>query len=673
MPVNDRALIGQEVAGYYIEDIVGKGGMAVVYLALDPRLSRRVALKILNPVLSVDDRFRQRFILESRTVASIEHPNIIPIYEANADADGVLYIAMRYVDGLDLRRLIHDRGPLPLGRANRIFAQVAAALDAAHAHDLIHRDVKPANILLAGEHVYLTDFGITKHRTSISGLTQTDQFIGTPRYMSPEQINKEHIDGSADQYALACVVYEGLSGRLPFQRDNDIALLWAHLAEQPAPLTTLRPGLPPAVDAVMSRALAKSPEQRYPSCTAFVDALRAAIDTPAPDAEGRPLPGSGPPRTPGAAPGSGPSWGEGAAQRGRPSWGDGAARGGPPWREAGAPGGGPPWGEGAARDAGRAHGGDAPPGHVPGGPGPDGLEGRPGYRPRSSRSSGADALPGHVPGGLGPDGAEGGLGYGSGLSRPSGAEARPGHTSEGGAGYAAGVARSSESLPGQALGGSHRDGAEGGAGDGLSGSRGRGGRLPIVVAGVVAVAAALALVVMLVVSQRGESWVRFQDTRAAPLTFEHPEGWTARTHADLFALASPRAAEFEAMFVSGANADWAAVNGVITGDPENAVGVYVQVSDTLAAGAGRDEMKAMLEGLLPGEIEVSAPVPDRAGNRDATRYDGSLRDRNTGNALGFVGYVIDHRPKPILMLYFCARNSCDDATQVRVRQSVVVS
>ena len=187
MQLNERGLIGQEVAGYYIEDIVGKGGMAVVYLALDPRLSRRVALKILNPVLSVDDRFRQRFILESRTVASIEHPNIIPIYEANADDDGVLYIAMRYVDGLDLRRLIYDRGPLPLGQANRIFAQVAAALDAAHAHDLVHRDVKPANILLAGDHVYLTDFGITKHRTSISGLTQTDQFIGTPRYMSPSR------------------------------------------------------------------------------------------------------------------------------------------------------------------------------------------------------------------------------------------------------------------------------------------------------------------------------------------------------------------------------------------------------------------------------------------------------------------------------------------------------
>ncbi|GHH63197.1 hypothetical protein GCM10017673_03640 [Streptosporangium violaceochromogenes] len=279
--MNDRSLIGREVAGYYVEDLIGKGGMAVVYLAVDPRLNRRVALKVLNPLLGEDDRFRQRFVLESRTVAGIDHPNIIPIFEADSAEDGTLYIAMRYVDGPDLRRLFYDRGPLPISQVNRIFAQVAAALDTAHAHDLIHRDVKPANILIAGhaegDHAYLTDFGITKHRTSISGLTQTDQFIGTPRYMSPEQINKEHIDGRCDQYGLACVVYEALAGRLPFQRDNEIALLWAHLAEAPTPLTTLRPELPLEVDGVMARALAKSPDQRYDTCTRFVTELRDAI------------------------------------------------------------------------------------------------------------------------------------------------------------------------------------------------------------------------------------------------------------------------------------------------------------------------------------------------------------------------------------------------------------
>ncbi|GAA3445493.1 serine/threonine-protein kinase [Planomonospora venezuelensis] len=279
--MNERSLIGREIAGYHVEDVIGKGGMAVVYLAVDSRLGRRVALKVLNPLLGEDDRFRQRFILESRTVAGIDHPNIIPIYEADAADDGTLYIAMRYVDGPDLRRLFYDRGPLPISQVNRIAAQVAAALDTSHAHDLIHRDVKPANILIAGhaegEHVYLTDFGITKHRTSISGLTQTDQFIGTPRYMSPEQINKEVIDGRCDQYGLACVVYEALAGRLPFQRDNEIALLWAHLAEPPTPLSSLRPELPAEVDGVMMRALAKSPEQRYGSCTEFVAELRDAI------------------------------------------------------------------------------------------------------------------------------------------------------------------------------------------------------------------------------------------------------------------------------------------------------------------------------------------------------------------------------------------------------------
>nr|BFE88425.1 hypothetical protein GCM10020093_110260 [Planobispora longispora] len=205
MTLNERALIGQEVAGYHVEDVIGKGGMAVVYLAVDSRLGRRVALKVLNPLLGEDDRFRQRFILESRTVAGIDHPNIIPIYEADAADDGTLYIAMRYVDGPDLRRLFYDRGPLPVGQVNRIAAQVAAALDTSHAHDLIHRDVKPANILIAGhaegEHVYLTDFGITKHRTSISGLTQTDQFIGTPATCRPSRSTRRPSTAAATSTA----------------------------------------------------------------------------------------------------------------------------------------------------------------------------------------------------------------------------------------------------------------------------------------------------------------------------------------------------------------------------------------------------------------------------------------------------------------------------------------
>ncbi|MFG1695960.1 serine/threonine protein kinase [Nonomuraea sp. NPDC049309] len=616
MPLNERSLIGQEVAGYYIEDIVGKGGMAVVYLALDPRLSRRVALKILNPVLSVDDRFRQRFILESRTVASIEHPNIIPIYEANADADGVLYIAMRYVDGLDLRRLIYDRGPLALGPANQIFAQVAAALDAAHAHDLIHRDVKPANILLAGDHVYLTDFGITKHRSSISGLTQTDQFIGTPRYMSPEQINKEHIDGRSDQYALACVVYEALSGRLPFQRENDIALLWAHLAEQPVPLSQIRPELPPAVDAVMSRALAKSPDQRYATCTEFVTALRDAINGPPYDPYGVPADlyggfGPGPRRSPDSGP-------------------QNAGYGGP-GSGLGAPG-----------------PGQAGPGSGPGTPGP-GL-GAPGSgpnlipRPGTSPHSGPHAVP-HLA-----------------ASAPGSAASPPTSTGPGtgpGAGPGTGPGTGPGARPAATL-------------QSATGRR-RPGRLPVVLATLVAAVAALALVAIVIVNNRGETWTRYKTSAAAPLTFEYPGDWTVRTHQDLFAVASPHAQELEQLFVAGPGADWSPIAEIFEDDPESLTGVYVQVSDTLDANGTSELMKPKMEALLPGRVDLGRPVLDQAGNSPATRFDGSLHDPATGTRLGFVSYVIDREPKTMLVMYFCPRTTCDDATQARIRQSVHIS
>ncbi|MGW0803213.1 serine/threonine protein kinase [Nonomuraea sp. NPDC002799] len=578
MPLNERSLIGQEVAGYYIEDIVGKGGMAVVYLALDPRLSRRVALKILNPVLSVDDRFRQRFILESRTVASIEHPNIIPIYEANADADGVLYIAMRYVDGLDLRRLIYDRGPLGIGQGNQIFAQVAAALDAAHAHDLIHRDVKPANILLAGDHVYLTDFGITKHRSSISGLTQTDQFIGTPRYMSPEQINKETIDGRCDQYALACVVYESLSARLPFQRENDIALLWAHLAETPTPLSEIRPELPPQVDDVMSRALAKSPEHRYSTCTEFVTALRDAISGHTYDLMG---PGSGPHSVPYPAPHLVP--------RPTPS-----PHSGPHQVQTG---------QQAAPHAGSQ------------------------AVPRAGAHAAPHTGPQSVPH-TGPQYAQGGAGRSRRAPAPATQPSAP---------------------------------------------RSRPGRVPIVAATLVAAVAALALVAMIIMNHRGDTWSRYQTSAAAPLTFEYPGDWTSRTHQDLFAVASPHAQEFEALFVAGPGADWSAISSVVTEDPEGASGVYVQVADTLDASGTSELMKAKMESLLPGEVDLGKPVQDQAGNSPATRFDGSLHDPASGTRLGFVSYVIDRRPKTMLVMYFCAKATCDDATQTRIRQSVHVS
>jgi Protein kinase domain len=270
---------GDQVAGYQIAEQIGTGGMAVVYRALDLRLDRPVALKVLAPRLAEDDAFRQRFIRESRAAAGVDHPHIIPVFEAG-DADGVLFIAMRYVGGGDVRSLIQSEGRISPGRATAIAAQAASALDAAHAHGLVHRDVKPGNMLLdsAGgrDHVYLADFGLSKHSLSANTLTAAGQFMGTLDYVSPEQIQGQRADGRADQYALACTIVEMLSGRPPYKRDESMALLWAQLEAPPPVLTELRPDLPPEVNEVMRTALAKLPADRFPTCTAFTSALAAA-------------------------------------------------------------------------------------------------------------------------------------------------------------------------------------------------------------------------------------------------------------------------------------------------------------------------------------------------------------------------------------------------------------
>ncbi|GAA3803899.1 serine/threonine-protein kinase [Streptomyces phyllanthi] len=275
-------LVGRQIAGYRVEAELGRGGMAVVYQARDLRLDRRVALKLLAPELARNDTFRRRFTHESRVAAAIDHPHIVPIFEAG-ETDGVLYIAMRYVAGRDLRQLLDREGPLPIPAATRIAAQVASALDAAHDHGLVHRDVKPGNILVAPgtdsdhpEHVYLTDFGLTKKSLSLTGFTTVGQFVGTLDYVAPEQISGKPVDGRCDVYSLACVVHEILTGRPPFRRDDDMALLWAHQYDDPPPVSAGRPDLGTAVDGVLAKALAKTPDDRYGSCLAFVAALRAA-------------------------------------------------------------------------------------------------------------------------------------------------------------------------------------------------------------------------------------------------------------------------------------------------------------------------------------------------------------------------------------------------------------
>ncbi len=237
-------MASQRLAGYLLEEQIGLGGMAVVYRATDERLGRRVALKLLAPALAQDTGFRQRFIRESRAAAAVDHPNIIPIYEAG-ETDGALFIAMRYVQGGDVRSLLERESPLSPDRVWSIVSQVASALDAAHEHDLVHRDVKPGNMLLdasggrgwtpAGqfEHVYLSDFGISKQQLASAALTQTGQFVGTLDYIAPEQIESQRIDGRADQYSLACAAFELLAGTRPFRKDTQLGLITAHLTDPP--------------------------------------------------------------------------------------------------------------------------------------------------------------------------------------------------------------------------------------------------------------------------------------------------------------------------------------------------------------------------------------------------------------------------------------------------------
>jgi serine/threonine protein kinase/DNA-binding beta-propeller fold protein YncE len=274
--------VGSRLAGYRLDEQIGRGGMAVVYRAYDTRLERPVAIKVLTPELAEDEAFRQRFIRESRTAAAVDHPNIIPIFEAG-EASGVLFIAMRFVQGPNVQALVETTGPLPAARACHIITQVAAALEAAHSHGLVHRDVKPGNMLLdsAGGadypgHAYLSDFGLSKRALSVSALTSTGQFLGTLDYIAPEQIEARAVDGRTDEYALACSAYTMLTGQPPFVRDESVAVMWAQISAIPPALTTRRPDLPAAVDDVMAKALAKVPMDRYATCPEFAVALRRA-------------------------------------------------------------------------------------------------------------------------------------------------------------------------------------------------------------------------------------------------------------------------------------------------------------------------------------------------------------------------------------------------------------
>ena len=278
---------GDNFGGYRIESILRRGGMGTVYLATQERLGRKVALKVIAPELADDLEFRQRFLRESQLAASLDHPNVIPIYDAD-ETDGVLYLAMRFVNGPSLLALIRERGTLGRDETWTVAEQVAGALDAAHAASLVHRDVKPANILIAepGGHAYLCDFGLAR-RTSSQAVTREGFFLGTIDYSAPEQIEGRPLDGRADVYSLGCVLFHCLAGRPPYVRDSELAVVHAQLHD---PLPTLGD---PTLDAVLAKATAKDPDDRYSTAGALVAAL-AGTDAPATRAS--PTARKGPPR-----------------------------------------------------------------------------------------------------------------------------------------------------------------------------------------------------------------------------------------------------------------------------------------------------------------------------------------------------------------------------------------
>ena len=278
----DDRRIGTVIAGYRIDARIGRGGMGVVYRAHHLQLERQAALKLIAPDLAESSGFRERFTREARIAAALAHPNIVTIYDAG-EVDGTLYLAMQYVEGSDLAAMLAGDGRLKPYRAIDVCRQVAGALDAAHASGLIHRDVKPANVLISGRDAFLTDFGLGKRIEGADApITHAGDVVGTIHYVAPEQIEGTPVTPQTDVYSLGCVLYHCLTGELPFARENDVAVIYAHLSEPPPRLPD---DLPAGLNDVLAKALEKAPERRYASCGAFMAAARAVLDAAGPLSE----------------------------------------------------------------------------------------------------------------------------------------------------------------------------------------------------------------------------------------------------------------------------------------------------------------------------------------------------------------------------------------------------
>src|SRR3954454_6293719 len=280
VPASSELAAGSEFAGHRIEAEAGAGGMGVVYRATHLLLERTVALKLIAPSLARNPAFRSRFEREWRLLATLEHPNVIPIYEAGEVHDRP-YLSMRWVSGGDLAARLRGTAGLAPGVALALLSQVAAALDAAHGRGVVHRDVKPANVLLEGDHAWLTDFGAGKDLADRDTRTAPGHWVGTVDYVAPELLDGETATPRSDVYSLGCVLFESLTGRVPFPRDTEVATLWAHRYDEP-PSTT------GPVDPALHRALAKDPADRPASAGELIRAARAALTAPPPGAETRP-------------------------------------------------------------------------------------------------------------------------------------------------------------------------------------------------------------------------------------------------------------------------------------------------------------------------------------------------------------------------------------------------